>query len=149
MVTPLLWEAVWQLKTKLGSRAKIPNHSLEETKARRKISKGPSEPSTSVVQLEVYSSLLWWCEALQSHQAASSCCPPSSPASLHGAGRGEHTMKKGRSRCHCKLELLCSVCPHPHSSPTATSCPERRRCDLGALHGSMQKDGNTRENIKA
>lgn len=115
------------------------------------ILKGTSEPSMSVsstvVWLEVLSSPLCWREALQSQRAACGC-PPSSPASPHGAGGGAHT-EKGNSGPHGKLELLCLAAPHMHTPPTATSCPERRRCDLGVLHGATQKDGSTRINIKA
>lgn len=116
------------------------------------ILKGTLDPSMSVsstvIWLEVSSSPLCQREALQSQRAACGC-PLFSPASPHGAGGGAHTEKKGSSRPHSKLELLCLASPHLRTPPRATSRPERRRCDLGALHGSMQKDGSTKINIKA
>lgn len=99
------------------------------------ILKGTLEPSVSVSStvtwLEVLSSPFCRCEVLQNLRAACGC-PPSKPASAPGAGGGVCTEKKGSSRPHSKLELLCLVSPCLHTPPTATSCPERRRCDLGA-----------------
>lgn len=86
-------------------------------------------------------------EALQSQQAVCSC--PSSPAFPCGAGGGVHPEKKGSLRTRDKLELLFLVSPHLRTPPTATSCPERRMRNLGALHGSTRKDGSTGVNIKA
>lgn len=80
------------------------------------ILKGTSEPRVSVnstgTWLEVSSSALHQPEALQSQQAVCGC-PPSSPAP------GAHTEKKGSSRPHSKVELLCLASPHLQQQPAA------------------------------